>query len=69
MYNMRWKYTRWNPNGVDTLHPKHLSVNIVKKPRNNNLLADESCCQKISIIRSAFVYPMIILVHSYVSCL
>ena len=32
-----------------------------KKPPKNYLPLDESCCQKISIIRSAFVYPMIIL--------
>ena len=36
-------------------------MDIHKKPMENNLLVDESCCQKISIIRSAFVYPMIIL--------
>ena len=38
-----------------------LFVDIHKKPMENNLLVDESCCQKISIIRSTFVYPMIIL--------
>ena len=36
-------------------------MDIHKKPMENNLLVDESCCQKISIIRSTFVYPMIIL--------